>query len=99
MFVVRNTFLLGYSRTDFINNYIGVVSLDSFYLGKWCVSQHRGSYALLLLIINYFLMRNTEKNYVSEIAVSYSNTYKRKIKVTGVLISCDILVKNCCFAL
>lgn len=32
--------------------------------------------------INILKMSYTEKNYVSEIAVSYSNTYKRKIKIT-----------------
>jgi DNA repair protein RadC len=84
MFVMRNLFITGVFQTDFlINNYIGVVSLDSIYFGNSGFRNFRGSYALILLTIIFFQMRNPEKNYVSEIAVSYSNTYKRKIKVTG----------------
>ncbi len=32
---------------------------------------------------NFFQMSNEKKDFVSEISVSYSRTYKRKIKVTG----------------
>jgi hypothetical protein len=66
MFAMRNTLILRILRKLFLNsNYIGVVSLDSFYLGNWCVSQHRESYALILLILKIFLMRNTEDKEVT----------------------------------
>ncbi len=81
---MRNSFITGVFQTDFlINNYIGVVSLDSIYFGNSEFRNFRGSYALILLTIIFFQMRNSEKNYVSEIAVSYSNSYKQKIQVNN----------------
>jgi hypothetical protein len=75
MFAVRHLLLLEYSRTNFFNyNYIGVVSLNSIYFGDSGCRNLRGSYALILLIKNFILMRHPEKQDLTGVTVNKFET-------------------------
>lgn len=72
---MRHLLLLEYSRNIFlITNYIGVVSLNSIYFGDSGCRNLRGSYALILLILNIFIMRHPKTNDLTEVTVNQFET-------------------------
>lgn len=59
---------------NFNNNYIGVVSLCSFCSAIRGCCNLRGSYALILLILNNFLMQHPENENKTEVTVNQFET-------------------------